>query len=70
MTTDQKIGMSILDVGIGVGGVVLAFAIANFWNPVGWAAAIAGLTYTGLTALGSWALESYFVEDNKKKYGW
>ena len=70
LTTDQKIGMSILDVGIGVGGVVLAFAIANFWNPAGWAAAIAGLTYTGLTALGSWALESYFVEDNKKKYGW
>ena len=62
--------MSVLDVGIGVGGVVLAFAIANFWNPTGWVAAVAGLSYTVVTTISSMALETYFVEDNKKKYGW
>lgn len=67
---NQKIGMSVLELGIGIGGVALAFVIANCWNPVGWLAAGVGLAYTFATAFASKKLVEYFEEDNKKKYGW
>ncbi len=70
LTTDQKIGMSALELGIGVGGVVLSFAIANFWNPSGWVAAGLGLLYTVTTAIGTNLLVGHLENENKKKYGW
>ena len=67
LTTDPKIGMSVLDVGIGAGGVALAFAVANFWNPVGWMSFFVGFVYTGITMFASYELENHLINENKKK---
>lgn len=49
-----------------VGGVLLAFSIANCWNPLGWGGVDVSLMYSTLTFLITSAVNKNFLEENKR----
>lgn len=56
LTTGQKVlgcGVAVGSFGLGLGVGMLAFTVANLWNPVGWASALLmGVTYLSVATLG------------------
>lgn len=66
LTASQKWIMTGIEALNAVGGVILAFSIANWWNPFGWAGVSASLLYTISTFLITSTVNDSFIEENKR----
>ena len=65
LQTYQKCTMTFYELGVAAGGILIAYAIANFWNPTGWAAAAAvTVIYAVVTMVGSNHLVQYYERKN------
>lgn len=64
LTDSQKWIMTGYEVGSAVGGVLLTYAMVNFWNPTGWIAAGITILYAGITFVGSNLLLDSFEKNN------
>ena len=65
LNTNEKIGLSTMEVGLGAGGVLLTIGLVNIWNPAGWVTIGAGLLYT----FAAYEISSNVTEYYDKKNG-
>lgn len=71
LTNSQKRSFIVIDCFAAAGSITLAYAIANFWNPTGWAVAVAfGITmaYTVGTTVAISCFTNACANDNKERW--
>ena len=66
LTNSQKWILTGMEALNAVGGVLLAFSIANCWNPFGWGGVAVSLMYSTLTFLITSAVNESFIEENRR----
>ena len=64
LQTNQKWTMTFYELGVAAGGVLMTYAIINFWNPTGWIAAAATVIYAFATMVGGNLLVQYYERKN------
>ena len=63
LSSGEKAVMVGYELCVAGGGLLLAYGLANCWNPVGWVALGAPIVYTAITFVGGNALQGY-LENN------
>lgn len=66
LTASQKWIMTGIEALNAVGGVILAFTVANYWNPFGWSGALVCLEYGVISWMVTNTIQGSFIEENKK----